>query len=242
MWTIEVDQVSKAFASDRGRVVTADGLTLTAAAGEITAVIGESGCGKTTLLRMIAGLETPDSGSIRFTNPEKPDTAPRISVVFQEPRLFPWIAVRELPGSEKWGRTDEALKAVRLCDAADAFPKELSGGMAQRAGFARAIAQSPDILLLDEAFGALDALTRTVLYQEFQALQSERRMTVLLITHDVLEAVMLSRTILRLRGGVIDESFAVPFPYPRSLATPGAGDLSHRIYGTFFTGEKEEIK
>ena len=139
---------------------------------------------------------TPDSGSIRFTNPEKPDTAPRISVVFQEPRLFPWmtvrenvsLAVRELPGSEKWGRTDEALKAVRLCDAADAFPKELSGGMAQRAGFARAIAQSPDILLLDEAFGALDALTRTVLYQEFQALQSERRMTVLLITHDVLEA------------------------------------------------------
>ena len=242
MWTIEVDQVSKAFASDRGRVVTADGLTLTAAAGEITAVIGESGCGKTTLLRMIAGLETPDSGSIRFTNPEKPDTAPRISVVFPEPRLFPWVAVRELPGSEKWGRTDEALKAVRLCDAADAFPKELSGGMAQRAGFARAIAQSPDILLLDEAFGALDALTRTVLYQEFQALQSERRMTVLLITHDVLEAVMLSRTILRLRGGVIDESFAVPFPYPRSLATPGAGDLSHRIYGTFFTGEKEEIK
>lgn len=223
MWTIEVDQVSKAFASDRGRVVTADGLTLTAAAGEITAVIGESGCGKTTLLRMIAGLETPDSGSIRFTNPEKPDTAPRISVVFQEPRLFPWMT-------------------VRLCDAADAFPKELSGGMAQRAGFARAIAQSPDILLLDEAFGALDALTRTVLYQEFQALQSERRMTVLLITHDVLEAVMLSRTILRLRGGVIDESFAVPFPYPRSLATPGAGDLSHRIYGTFFTGEKEEIK
>lgn len=144
MWTIEVDQVSKAFASDRGRVVTADGLTLTAAAGEITAVIGESGCGKTTLLRMIAGLETPDSGSIRFTNPEKPDTAPRISVVFQEPRLFPWmtvrenvsLAVRELPGSEKWGRTDEALKAVRLCDAADAFPKELSGGM--RAGWVRA--------------------------------------------------------------------------------------------------------
>ena len=151
------------------------------------------------------------------------------------------LAVRELPDAENWGRTDEALKAVRLCDAADAFPKELSGGMAQRAGFARAIAQSPDILLLDEAFGALDALTRTVLYQEFQALQSERRMTVLLITHDVLEAVMLSRTILRLRGGVIDESFAVPFPYPRSLATPGAGDLSHRIYGTFFTGEKEEI-
>ena len=150
MWTIEVDRVNKAFASDRGRVVTADGLTLTAAAGEITAVIGESGCGKTTLLRMIAGLETPDSGSIRFTNPDKPDTAPRISVVFQEPRLFPWmtvrenvsLAVRELPDAEKWGRTDEALKAVRLCDAADAFPKELSGGMAQRAGFARAIAQS----------------------------------------------------------------------------------------------------
>ena len=121
MWTIEVDRVNKAFASDRGRVVTADGLTLTAAAGEITAVIGESGCGKTTLLRMIAGLETPDSGSIRFTNPDKPDTAPRISVVFQEPRLFPWmtvrenvsLAVRELPDAEKWGRTDEALKAVR---------------------------------------------------------------------------------------------------------------------------------
>ena len=119
MWTIEVDHVNKAFASDRGRVVTADGLTFTAAAGEITAVIGESGCGKTTLLRMIAGLETPDSGSIRFTNPGKPDTPPRISVVFQEPRLFPWmtvrenvsLAVRELPDAEKWRRTDEALKA-----------------------------------------------------------------------------------------------------------------------------------
>ena len=118
----------------------------------------------------------------------------------------------------------------------------LSGGEKTRVNLGRLILEDTDILLLDEAFGALDALTRTVLYQEFQALQSERRMTVLLITHDVLEAVMLSRTILRLRGGVIDESFAVPFPYPRSLATAGAGDLSHRIYGTFFTGEKEEFK
>ena len=210
---------------------------------KVTSFIGPSGCGKTTLLRVLAGLRAPDGGTVRVS-------PGRMACVFQEPRLFPWmtvrenvsLAVRELPDAEKWRRTDEALKAVRLSDAADAFPKELSGGMAQRAGFARAIAQSPDILLLDEAFGALDALTRTVLYQEFQALQRERRMTVLLITHDVLEAVMLSRPIMRLRGGVIDESFAVPFPYPRSLATPGAGELSHRIYGTFFTGEKEDIK
>lgn len=238
--SIRIEGVSKVFRTDRGDSKPLDGLTLEIPAGEVTAVVGESGCGKTTLLRLIAGLEKTDAGRIVFEG--RGGASPRVGVVFQEHRLFPWMTVREnialavrnLPPAEQKQKTDDALALVGLSERESAYPRELSGGQAQRVGLARALAASPDVLLMDEPFGALDALTRSRLYGEFVSILEKRPATVLLITHDVTEAVLLSRRIYELGGGKVKRVFDVPFPYPRTLSTPGVGALSDRILATFF--------
>lgn len=241
---IHCESVTKTFRTDRGETTPLKGLSLEIPAGEITAVIGESGCGKTTLLRLIAGLEKPDAGRIHFTDAAGAGSpSPRIGVVFQEHRLFPWmsvteniaLAVRKLPGTERREKVSEAIELVGLQKWAGAFPRELSGGMAQRVGLARALVASPDILLMDEPFGALDALTRHRLYGEFIAIREKRPATTLLITHDMTEAVLLARRIHELGDGSLKTTFDVPFPYPRTLSTPGVGALSDRILSTFLS-------
>ena len=142
--------------------------------------------------------------------------------------------MRNLPPAQQRQKTDEALALVGLASRESAYPRELSGGQAQRVGLARALAASPDVLLMDEPFGALDALTRNRLYGEFVSILEKRPATVLLITHDVTEAVLLSRRIYELGGGKVKRVFDVPFPYPRTLSTPGVGALSDRILATFF--------
>ena len=166
MFEIVCSQLTKTFVSASGTVTPARDLSLSFAAGAISAVIGESGCGKTTLLRMIAGLEKPESGTVTFKGERK---TPSLSVVFQEPRLFPWLtveenialAVRHEPHSVQKEKTGRMLEMIGLTQSARAKPRELSGGMAQRVSLARALVSEPDILLMDEAFSALDALTRT---------------------------------------------------------------------------------
>ncbi len=242
MYRIECRHLHKEFRTDRGPIIPAADLTVSFPAGEISSVVGESGCGKTTLIRMIAGLEAPDSGEVVFTDEHGRPGRPRIGIVFQEPRLFPWmstrenvaLAVRKLPAPEREKRVDEVLRLVGLGEAAGLYPSELSGGMAQRAGLARALAALPDVLLLDEAFGALDALTRHRLHDEFVRIHASHPLTAVLITHDVAEAVILSRTIVELRHGKVAEAFEAPFPYPRTLGSPGVGELTDRIFSTFF--------
>ena len=201
-------------------------LSATFVAGKISAVVGESGCGKTTLLRILAGLTQPDSGSVfyRSTN-NAHKSRPKIATVFQEPRLFPWLtveenvalAVRNFPERQRKERTAQTLAVVGLADRSQALVHELSGGMAQRAGFARALVCEPDILLLDEAFSALDALTRDRLRSEFVRIWQTRPMTVVLVTHDIWEAVLLSENIFKLSDGALTRISSIDTPYPRRM-------------------------
>ena len=232
MVKVEIRNLRKAFSSDSRTTAPIDGLSLEMPAGGITAVIGRSGCGKTTLLRLLAGLE-------------KPDSAPRTAVVFQEHRLFPWmsvrrnveVAVRHLPADERRAKVDAVLALTGLAHASESMPAALSGGMSQRVGLARALAAEPELLLLDEAFSSLDALTRRQLYDEFVRIHAARPVTTVLVTHDVTEAVLLSSRICRLENGVIARTYDNPAPYPRSLATPGLGALSEEILRGFLEEE-----
>ena len=243
MFSIECKNLSKEFRSQNGSIKPVDGLSLSLKAGEIHAVIGESGCGKTTLLRLIAGLETPDCGSMSFSPQGQ---VPTISIVFQEPRLFPWftveknvaLSVRHLSADEQNEKVRRVLELVGLSKYRELLPSQLSGGMAQRVGLARALCPEPDILLLDEAFSALDALTRSKIYPEFIRIHERQPVTTVLVTHDVTEAVLLSRNIYRLGKGRLLKTYCVDQPYPRTLATAGVGGLIEDILKDFLTETK----
>lgn len=211
-------------------------LSFTVAPGRITALLGRSGCGKTTLMKAVAGLLPIRSGAVRFTGRAHPKTA----MVFQEPTLLPWKTVRENVAAALFSelgeraaltdpRVDEALRLVGLESRAQSLPGELSGGQQQRVGFARALAARPDVLLMDEPFGALDALTRRELQDESTAVFARRRMTVLMITHDVREAVRMADAAVILRAGAAPEVFPVDLPHPRRLSDPGVAALEERI-------------
>lgn len=221
-------------------------LSATFGAGKISAVIGESGCGKTTLLRILGGLITPDCGSVFFRsdNPAH-KSKPKIATVFQEPRLFPWLtveenvalAVRDLPENLRKQRVSQTLAVVGLADRNQALVHELSGGMAQRAGFARALVCEPDILLLDEAFSALDALTRDRLRSEFVRIWQSRPMTVVLVTHDIWEAVLLSENIFKLSDGTLTRICSVNHAYPRQMDDPCMAQQASVLMQSFFAAK-----
>ena len=212
-------------------------LTLSIVPGSVTAVLGRSGCGKTTLLKAAAGLLLPQAGAVRFTSPNASGrTHPKVAMVFQEPLLLPWKTVRENAALALSARTGEALaeacksaavtQALTLAgiaDLAERFPAELSGGQQQRAGLARALSAEPDVLLMDEPFGALDALTRLELQDETRALFNRRRMTVLMITHDVREAVRMADRAVVLRGGSAAADHSLLMPFPRRFSDPAVG-------------------
>lgn len=202
-----------------GRVVNAlDGVDLAVAPGELVAVVGHSGSGKTTLLHQIAGLQRPDAGTVAFTDAAGEAASARIGMVFQEPRLLPWKSVRNnlllalkhiAVGEDAERRVVEALQSVGLSEFADAWPHQLSGGMAQRVALARALCREPDVLLLDEPFGALDALTRSRVQDEFAAIRARRPLTSLLVTHDIGEAVRLADRVAVMRAGRIIDIITV---------------------------------
>ncbi|MFR4552586.1 MAG: ABC transporter ATP-binding protein [Sutterella wadsworthensis] len=212
-------------------------LTLSIAPGSVTAVLGRSGCGKTTLLKAAAGLLLPQAGAVRFTSPNASGrTHPKVAMVFQEPLLLPWKTVRENAALALSARTGEALSEAcksaavtqaltlaGIADLAERFPAELSGGQQQRAGLARALSAEPDVLLMDEPFGALDALTRLELQDETRALFNRRRMTVLMITHDVREALRMADRAVVLRGGSAAADHSLLMPFPRRFSDPAVG-------------------
>jgi sulfonate transport system ATP-binding protein len=203
------------------------GTDLAIAAGEFIAVVGRSGCGKSTLLRLIAGLERPDDGGVLFQG----STIPETRVMFQDARLLPWRRVRDnvTLGLPRGADAALALRQVGLEDRARDWPAVLSGGQRQRVALARALAHDPQLLLLDEPLGALDALTRIDMQQLIETLWQARGFTALLVTHDVQEAVALADRVLLIEDGRIALDQRIDLPRPRSRGNPRFAQLEEAI-------------
>ena len=209
-----------------GTTTVLDGLDLEIADNAFVALVGRSGSGKTTLLRCLAGLDAVQAGTL--------DVPRSRAIVFQEPRLLPWRPVWQnvmlgLARPDARSRAQTVLAEVELSDRADAWPMTLSGGEAQRVGLARALVRDPDLLLLDEPFASLDALTRLRMQALVASIWSRRRPAVLLVTHDVDEALLLADRVLVLDGGRIAREVAVPLPRPRHHADPALESLRDRL-------------
>ncbi len=235
---IEIQNVEQTFKTQKGVFPALRDINLTVAKGEFVALIGHSGCGKSTLLNLIAGLTTPTQGSLICANREINGPGPERAVVFQNHSLLPWLTcfenvylgvervfgqtrepgIRAESKAQLKARTDAALALVGLTPAAQKRPGEISGGMKQRVGIARALAMEPKVLLMDEPFGALDALTRARLQDELLAIVQKTQSTVVMVTHDVDEAVLLSDRIIMMTNGpaaTIGEILRINLARPR---------------------------
>ena len=228
---IEIQNVEQTFKTKKGLFPALRDIHLNVAKGEFVALIGHSGCGKSTLLNLIAGLTTPTAGVLLCANREIAGPGPERAVVFQNHSLLPWLTcfdnvhlgIERVFGqteskAQLKARTDAALDMVGLAHAAQKRPGEISGGMKQRVGIARALAMEPKVLLMDEPFGALDALTRAKLQDELLEIVARTQSTVVMVTHDVDEAVLLSDKIVMMTNGpaaTIGEVLSVDLPRPR---------------------------
>ncbi|MFF7333853.1 ABC transporter ATP-binding protein [Streptomyces sp. NPDC090306] len=225
---ISFREVTKTFPLGGSELTALDTVSLDIADEEFVTVVGPSGCGKSTLLNLAAGLTRPSGGEVLVDGAPVTGPGPERGVIFQQYALFPWLTVRgnvefglrlaHVPRAERRARAEEAIGLVGLGDFADVLPKALSGGMKQRCAIARAYAADPHVLLMDEPFGALDALTRVQLQDQLLATWSERRRTVLFITHDVDEAVYLGNrvVVMAARPGRVDRVVEVDLPRPRT--------------------------
>src|SRR5882757_2188243 len=243
--TLQLRKVSKAFDLPRERLPVLDEISLDIAPGEFVCIVGASGCGKSTLLRLIEGLDTEYSGSIVYEG--QPVTGPDLSrgIIFQEHRLFPWLTVEQniqlafgatsIALSEQKERVQEQIQRVGLGGFETAWPHQISGGMAQRAAIARALINRPKLLLLDEPLGALDALTRLKLQQELQRLWVDVGITMIMVTHDIEEAVFLADRIVAMtsRPGRIKRIVPVLLPHPRERTEPLFNEIKHDVLGDF---------
>jgi len=224
---IELRNTGKIFDAATGPVIAVDSVSLDIAPGELLVLLGPSGCGKTTILRMIGGLETPTSGDLLIDGAQQ--RAANIAIAFQDPRLFPWMSVLEnvaLPlrlrgvsASERRRKAQELCTLVGLAGFEEASPNALSGGMKQRASIARALSIEPSTLLLDEPFGALDAMTRDQMNLELQRIWMAAGATIVLVTHSITEAVFLGDRVVLLspRPGRIHKIYDTRFARPRDL-------------------------
>jgi ABC-type nitrate/sulfonate/bicarbonate transport system ATPase subunit len=232
---IEVTGIRKGFASNGGELRVVEDVSLTVGEGEFVAIVGPSGCGKTTLMNTVAGFEQPDSGSILIDGAARAKPNARGILISQQGSIFPWLTVRQNlmfglndhPEADKRGVADHYAAMVGLKGFESSYPHELSGGMLKRAELARAFAVKPEILYMDEPFSALDALTNLRMRNELLRILEEERHTVMLITHDVEEAIHLADRIMVLspRPTRIQAMFKVDLPHPRRLTSPEVQEL-----------------
>jgi NitT/TauT family transport system ATP-binding protein len=254
---VRLDGVTVRFGAPDGSLTALDGLSLEVPAGSLTVVIGPNGCGKSTLLRLVAGLLAPSAGTVLIGGTPPMVGDGRVGLAFQQPRLVPWRSTLdnvalplELAGVEVAVRRDRAaaaLERVGLADAARLRPRELSGGMAQRAALARALIGDPAVLLLDEPFSALDALTRETFDAELQRLWLERRRTMILVTHSVAEAVSLADQVVVMtpRPGRVARVVDVDLPRPRPVDLTGdhrAAALAATVRGALVDAHADELR
>jgi NitT/TauT family transport system ATP-binding protein len=231
---VSLAAISKVFGTRSSATPALDRVSLTVQRGEFVCVLGASGCGKSTMLNLVAGLDRPTAGTLEVAT-ERP------ALMFQEAALFPWLTAQGnvelalklagIPKPERKARVQDLLELVNLGEFGDRRPHELSGGMRQRVALARALAQRSDLLLMDEPFGALDAMTRDLLHDELEALWTSTDLTVLFVTHNVREAVRLGDRVILLssRPGRIAHEYSVDVPRPRRIDSPEVAGLAAEI-------------
>lgn len=239
---LNIERLNKTFAAPAGPIVALSNIRLQVEQGQFITFIGPSGCGKSTLLKIVAGIDTAYEGKVELNG--KSITGPGVDkgFIFQEPRLFPWLTVEKniaanlpLGNAQVRKQVDELIELVRLKGFEKAYPKELSGGMAQRVAIARALLRKPEILLLDEPFGALDAFTRAHLQEVLLDIWQNSKTTMLFVTHDLDEAVFLGEkvVIMNPRPGHIRNVINIDLPYPRKRVGSAFQELRTRVLSEF---------
>ena len=253
---VKIDHVEKIYEGRNGKMIALNGVDFEIKENEFICVVGPSGCGKSTLLNIIAGLLEPTSGAVYVDGKKVEGTGIERGVVFQQYALFPWLTVLQnvmfglklkgMPDAQAKEIAMKYIKMVQLEEFVHSYPKELSGGMKQRVAIARAYAVQPEVLLMDEPFGALDAQTRTQLQSELIHTWQEEKKTCFFITHDVEEAVLLATrvVVMSARPGRVKEIIPINLPYPRNQATkllPEFNDYKNAIWAQVYK-EYVEIK
>jgi len=243
---VELRDVWKTFTGSARTVEALQGVSVSVGRNEFAAILGPSGCGKSTLLNMVAGFDAPSRGAVLFGGEPVRAPDPRRAVVFQEPALFPWYTVldnitfglrtRGVPAVSYRARVETFIEQVGLRGFESHYPAELSGGMKQRVGIARVLVMEPDVLLMDEPFGSLDAQTRSVMQELLLSVWERHQQTVLFVTHDIEEALLLadSVSVMTARPGRIKKRLTVDLPRPRSLevtTSPAFNDLKRAVLG-----------
>ncbi|WP_343583606.1 ABC transporter ATP-binding protein [Herbaspirillum sp.] len=243
--TLEIQHLSKSYAVKEKELAVLEDVSLSIAPGEFVSIVGASGCGKSTLLRLIVGLEDQYQGQVLLDGVRIVGTSLRRGIVFQEHRLFPWLTVEgnielgllnaQQTPAQKRAAVREHIELVGLQGFEKSYPHQLSGGMAQRVAIARALVSKPEILLLDEPFGALDAMTRAYLQQELHRIWQAEGITMILVTHDVEEAVYLGDKVVVMepRPGRIRRIVPVELAHPRERANNGFAKVKQRVLDEF---------
>ncbi|UJF31493.1 ABC transporter ATP-binding protein [Paenibacillus hexagrammi] len=249
--SLDIDLPHKWFHTPQGTKVEAlHNIKLTVKQGEFITIIGPSGCGKSTLLKIIAGLDTDHTGKVHLDHKQVDKPGIDKGFIFQEHRLFPWLTVEKniaadlnLKDPEVRARVDELIDLVKLKGFEKSYPRELSGGMSQRVAIARALLRKPKVLLLDEPFGALDAFTRSHLQEVTLDIWEKNRTTMILVTHDIDEAVYLATrvVVMNARPGTIRKFIPIDLPYPRKKATSSFLELRKMVLSEFERVDELEL-